>query len=299
MELYIKLIDVILPVFFVIGIGYYLGKKDPNFNTDFITTLAGNVGTPAMIFYTITSTGVTLETFIEYFTYALIIIGGFALVGLIVLVLMKKDFVSELPPLILPNTGNMGIPICLFAYGTEGLGIASAIASVIILLHFTLGVLLAKKSFSMKILITNMPIYGIIAAVIVLYYDWDVPGFVVNTTFLLTYATIFLVLMSLGIALTKLKVVSWLNASILSGVRIIIGPIIGFVLIKYLNLTGLAAGVLLIQSAMPSAILTYLVGSMYSEKREVDSIASVIVTSTLMSFITITIVVYLSLKYFQ
>ena len=299
MELYIKLIDVILPVFFVIGIGYYLGKKDPNFNTDFITTLAGNVGTPAMIFYTITSTGVTLETFIENFTYALIIIGGFAVVGLIVLSLMKKDFVSELPPLILPNTGNMGIPICLFAYGTEGLGVASAIASVIILLHFTLGVLLAKKSFSLKILITNMPIYGIIAAVIVLYYDWEVPGFVVNTTFLLTYATIFLVLMSLGIALTKLKVVSWLHASILSGVRIIIGPIIGFGLIKYLNLTGLAAGVLLIQSAMPSAILTYLVGSMYSEKRVVDSIASVIVTSTLMSFITIPIVVYLSLKYFQ
>ncbi len=299
MELYIKLIDVILPVFFVIGIGYYLGKKDPNFNTDFITTLAGNVGTPAMIFYTITSTGVTLEIFIEYFIYALIVIGGFAAIGLITLGLMKKDIVSELPPLILPNTGNMGIPICLFAYGTEGLGIASAIASVIILLHFTLGVLLAKKSFSLKILITNMPIYGIIAAVIVLYYDWNVPGFIVNTTFLLTYATIFLVLMSLGIALTKLKVVSWINASILSSVRIIIGPIIGFGLIKYLNLSGLAAGVLLIQSAMPSAILTYLVGSMYSEKRVVDSIASVIVTSTLLSFITIPIVVYLSLKYFQ
>ncbi len=299
MELYIKLVDVILPVFFVIGIGYYLGRKDPNFNTDFITTLAGNVGTPAMIFYTITSTGVTLETFIEFFTYALIIIGGFAAIGLIVLAIMKKDVVSELPPLILPNTGNMGIPICLFAYGTEGLGIASAIASVIILLHFTLGVLLAKKSFSLKILITNMPIYGIIAAVIVLYYDWDVPGFVVNTTFLLTYATIFLVLMSLGIALTKLKVVSWLNASILSGVRIIIGPIIGFGFIQYLNLSGVAAGVLLIQSAMPSAILTYLVGSMYSERRVVDNIASVIVTSTLMSFITIPFVVYFSLKYFQ
>ncbi len=299
MELYVKLIDVILPVFFVIGIGYYLGKKDPNFNTDFITTLAGNVGTPAMIFYTITSTGVTLETFTEYFIYALIIIGGFAVIGIIVLGLMKKDVVSELPPLILPNTGNMGIPICLFAYGTEGLGVASAIASVIILLHFTLGVLLAKKSFSLKILITNMPIYGIIAAVLVLYFDWEVPGFVVNTTFLLTYATIFLVLMSLGIALTKLKVVSWLNASILSVIRIVIGPVIGFSLIKYLNLSGLAAGVLLIQSAMPSAILTYLVGSMYSEKRVVDSIASVIVTSTLMSFITIPIVVYLSLKYFQ
>jgi len=299
MELYLKLIDVIAPVFFVIGIGYYLGKKNPEINTDFITTFAGNVGTPAMIFYTITTTGVTLSVFTEYFIYALIIIGGFSLVGIIFLLLLKKDFISELPPLILPNTGNMGIPICLFAYGTSGLGVASAIASVIILLHFTLGVLLAKKSFSFEILIKNMPIYGIIISVIFLYFEWDVPGYLENTTFLLTYATIFLVLMSLGIALSRLKVVSWTHASILGAVRVIIGPLIGFGLIKFLNLNGFAAGVLLIQSCMPSAVLTYLVGSMYSERKVVDSVASVIVTSTIMSFITIPIVVFISLKYFQ
>ena len=299
MELYLKLIDVIVPVFFVIGIGYYLGKKNPEINTDFITTFAGNVGTPAMIFYTITTTGVTLSVFSEYFIYALVIIGGFSLVGILFLLLLKKDFISELPPLILPNTGNMGIPICLFAYGTAGLGVASAIASVIILLHFTLGVLLAKKSFSLEILIKNMPIYAIIVSVIFLYFEWDVPGYLENTTFLLTYATIFLVLMSLGIALSRLKVVSWTHASILGAVRVIIGPLIGFSLIKFLNLNGFAAGVLLIQSCMPSAVLTYLVGSMYSEKKVVDSVASVIVTSTIMSFITIPIVVYYSIKYFQ
>ena len=299
MDLYLKLIDVIAPVFFVIGIGYYLGKKNPEINTDFITTFAGNVGTPAMIFYTITTTGITLSVFTEYFIYALVIIGGFSLVGILFLLLLKKDFISELPPLILPNTGNMGIPICLFAYGTAGLGVASAIASVIILLHFTLGVLLAKKSFSFEILIKNMPIYGIIVSVIFLYFEWDVPGYLENTTFLLTYATIFLVLMSLGIALSRLKVVSWTHASILGAVRVIIGPLIGFGLIKFLNLNGFAAGVLLIQSCMPSAVLTYLVGSMYSEKKVVDSVASVIVTSTVMSFITIPIVVYYSLKYFQ
>ena len=115
MELYLKLIDVLFPVFFVIGIGYYLGIKDPKFNTDFITNFAGNIGTPAMIFYTITSTGVTLSVFTEYFIYALIIIGGFSLVGSLFLLLLKKDFSSEWPPLSLPNTGNMGIPICLFA----------------------------------------------------------------------------------------------------------------------------------------------------------------------------------------
>ena len=299
MELYLKLIDVLFPVFFIIGIGYYLGKKDPNFNTQFITNLAGTIGTPAMIFYTITTTGVTLEIFIEYFIYATIIIGAFAVIGVVFLLILKKDPITELPPLILPNTGNMGVPICLFAYGTAGLGVASAIASVVILFHFTVGILLASKKFSFTVLIKNGPIYGIIASVFFLYFDWDVPGYLKNTTFLLTYTTIFLVLMALGVALTRLKIVSWTHAVILGVVRVILGPVIGFTLIKFLNLSGFMAGVLLIQSAMPSAVLTYLVGSMYSEKRAVDNIASVIVSSTLMSFITIPVVVYLSLRFFS
>ena len=299
MELYLKLIDVLFPVFFIIGIGFYIGKKDPKFNTQFITNFAGTIGTPAMIFYTITTTGVTLEIFIEYFIYAVIILSAFAVVGFLFLILLKKDPITELPPLFLPNTGNMGVPICLFAYGTSGLGVASAIASVIILFHFTIGILLASKKFSLIILIKNGPIYGIIAAVLFLYFDLDVPGYLENTTFLLTYTTIFLVLMALGVALTRLKVVSWTHAAILGAVRVILGPIIGFSLINFLGLTGFMAGVLLIQSAMPSAVLTYLVGSMYSKKRAVDNIASVIVSSTLMSFITIPIVVYISLKFFN
>ena len=104
--------------------------------------------------------------------------------------------------------------------------------------------------------------------------------------------------MSLGIALSRFQVISWTKASILGAVRVILGPLIGFSLINYLDLGGFAAGVLLIQSAMPSAILTYLVGSMYSEKKVVDSVASVIVTSTLMSLITVPIVVFYSIKYF-
>ena len=81
MDIYIKLFEVLFPVFFVIGVGYYLGKKDPKINTKFITDFAGNIGTPAMIFYTITTTGVTLSVFIEYFVYSIIVIAGFALVG--------------------------------------------------------------------------------------------------------------------------------------------------------------------------------------------------------------------------
>ena len=115
---------------------------------------------------------------------------------------------------------------------------------------------------------------------------------------LLTYATIFLILMSLGIALTRLKVFSFNKALVSSIARVIIGPIIGFAIIRFFSLSGIAAGVLLIQCSMPSAILNYLVGSVYSPKKVVDNIASMIVVSTVLSFITIPIVVFFSLKYF-
>ena len=298
MEIYIKIFEVIFPVFFVIGVGYYLGKKNPKFDTNFITNFAGNIGTPAMIFYTVTTTGITLSIFTHYFVYALIMIGGFVILGLIFLFLLKKDLSMELPPLILPNTGNMGIPICLFAYGTQGLGVASAIASVIILFHFTLGVFLAKKRFSFDVVIKSPPVYAIIISVIFLYFQIKPPLFLENTTFLLTYATIFLVLMSLGIALTKFKF-SLKDSVILSLCRVILGPLIAFIIIYNFDLTGFAAGVLLIQSAMPSAILNYLVGSMYSPKKVIDSIASTIVVSTVMSFFTIPMVVFFALKYFN
>ena len=298
MEIYLKLFEVIFPVFFVIGVGYYLGKKDPKLDTNFITNFAGNIGTPAMIFYTVTTTGITFNIFIQYFVYALIMIGGFAVIGLIALSLLKKDLSMELPSLILPNTGNMGIPICLFAYGTQGLGVASAIASVIILFHFTLGVFLAKKKFSLDIVVKSPPVYAIIISVVFLYFQIKTPLFLENTTFLLTYATIFLVLMSLGIALTRFKF-SLKNSIILSVCRVILGPLIAFIIIYNFNLSGFAAGVLLIQSAMPSAILNYLVGSMYSPKKIVESIASTIVVSTVASFLTIPIIVFIALKYFS
>ena len=78
-----------------------------------------------------------------------------------------------------------------------------------------------------------------------------------------------------------------------------IGPVIGLLLIYYFNLSGFAAGVLLIQCSMPSAVLNYLVGSIYSPKKIVDSVASTIVVSTLMSFLTLPIVVFFALKYFN
>ena len=298
MDIYIKLLEVIFPVFFVVGIGYYLGKKNPKIDTSFITNFGANIGSPAIVFYSVVTTGLSLEIFKLYFLFYLLAIICFSVIGIIFLSFMKKDVLMELPPFILPNTGNMGLPICLFAYGSQGLGVAGAISSIIILFHFTLGVFLASKKFNFDIIIKSPSFYAIIISILFLYFDIEAPIFIVNTTMLLSYATIFLILMSLGIALTRLKVFSFYTALISSTARVLIGPIIGFLIIKSFNLYGYAAGVLLIQCSMPSAILNYLVGSMYSPKKIVDNIASMIVVSTVLSFVTIPIIVFIALKYF-
>ena len=299
MEIYIKLFEVLFPVFFIVGIGYLLGKKSPNLDTSFITNYAANFGTPALVIFAVLSSGVTFSIFAEYFIYSLIAITAFAITGIIFLIPMKKDYIRELPPFILPNTGNMGIPICLFAYGSLGMGVAAAISSVVVLLHFTLNVFLANKKFDIKIVIKSPSFYAILFAVSFLYFKIEAPTFVLNTVMLLAYGMIVLILISLGVALTQLKVFSFKSSVISSIGRVIIGPLIGIILIKIFNLSGFAAGVLLIQCSMPSAILTYLIASMYSPKEIVDNIASMIVVSTLMSLVTVPIIVFIALKYFS
>jgi len=300
MEIYIKLFEVLFPVFFVVGIGYYLGKKNPKIDTTFITTFAANIGSPAMIIYSLNAEFISFEVFKSYFWYYLIAISCFFVVGVSLLYFLRvKDIIRELPPLLMPNTGNLGLPLSLFAYGQSGLGVAGAISALIILFHFTVGVFLADRKFNFDAVIKSPPFYAIIISVILLYYNIKLPTFVENTSSLLTYATIFLILMSLGIALTRLKVFSFNKALICSVGRVILGPIIGFGVIKIFNLNGFAAGVLLIQCSMPSAVLNYLIATMYSSKKIVDSVASTIVVSTFMSFITIPIVIFFALKYFN
>ena len=299
MDIYIKLFEVLFPVFFIVGIGYFLGKQKSDIDTTFITNYSANFGAPALFIFAITSSGVSYTIFSEYFIYSIIALTCFAITGVIFLFFMKKDISRELPPFFLPNTGNMGIPICLFAYGSLGMGVAAAISSLVVLLHFTANIFLASKTFDIKVILKSPSTYAVIIAVSFLYFDLQMPQYVLNTVMLLGYAMIVLILMSLGVSLTQMKVFS-IKSSLISSVgRVIIGPLIGFILIKIFNLSGYAAGVLLIQSSMPSAILTYLIASIYSPKKIVDSISSMIVVSTLMSLITIPIIVFISLKYFS
>jgi predicted permease len=204
--IFFQLFEVIFPVFFIIGIGYWFGKKSPGFNTDVITTFSGKIGVPALLFYSLAaSTTLDFNTFVKFGSFTFLFVGSFAIIGVVILKILKRNIVTELSPLILPNTGNLGLPICLFAYGDQGFSIASSIAAVIMLLHFTVGIFIASNKLSLKPLLTSIPMYTILLSGFMLYFEIKSPQFLVNTTMLLGYSTIFLVLTSLGIALSTLK----------------------------------------------------------------------------------------------
>ena len=299
MDLIIKLIDVLFPVFLIIGIGYWYGKIDPKFDTKFITTFAGNFGLPAIIFYSLTSTNISIDLFLRFSYYITLYVIIFSVIGIIILKILKKDIYRLLHPLILPNTGNMGMPLCLFAYGKLGLAIATAATAMILVFHFSVNILLSSKKFSIKPLLNCVPVYALLVSLLFVYFDIPSPKFLENATFLIGYSTIFLVLMSLGVALSKLKVFSFKETLIYSLTRVIIGPIVGFGFVKFFNLTGVEAGVMFIQASMPSAILTYLISKIYAPKKISDSVASTVALSTFMSFFTLVVVVFISLKYFN
>ncbi len=299
MLLLAKLFEVLFPVFLTIGIGYWYGKKDPKFDTKFITTFAGNFGLPSIIFYSLTTTNINIELFLRFSFYITLYVLIFSIIGLIILKLLKKDIYRLLPPLILPNTGNMGMPLCLFAYGKIGLAIATSITAMILVFHFTINILLASKKFSIEPLLKCIPIYALLISLFFVYYEIPAPKFLENATFLIGYSTIFLVLMSLGVALSKLKVFAFKETLLYSCIRVIVGPIVGLAFVKFFDLSGVEAGVMFIQASMPSAVLTFLVSEIYSPKKISNSIASTVALSTFLSLFTLIVVVFISLKYFN
>tara|TARA_Y100000389_G_C17428492_1_gene501062 strand:- start:197 stop:1096 length:900 start_codon:yes stop_codon:yes gene_type:complete len=299
MEIFLKVFDVLFPVFLTIAIGYWYGKKDSKFDTKIITNFAGTIGLPCIIFYSLTISNIEFTTFLRFSKYIIYYVFIFSLIGIIIIKFFNGDIYRLLPPIILPNTGNMGMPLCLFAYGTEGLSIATAITSIILVLHFSLNILLSSRKFSIIPLLKCVPIYALIFSLFFVYFRVPAPQFLENATFLIGYSTIFLVLMSLGVALSKLKVFSFKESLTYSLIRVLIGPIIGFLFVEIFDLSGVEAGVMFIQAAMPSAILTYLISKIYSAKKISDNIASTVALSTFLSFFTLPVVIFLALTFFN
>jgi malate permease and related proteins len=284
------LFAIIAPVFICAGIGFIWARQGRPYDVDLVTALMTNIGTPCLVFYTLSDAELSPDAFASMALLATTTILVFALIAGTVLKLINSDVRAFLPSLIFSNSGNMGLPLCLLAFGEKGLAIAIVFFTVSAVAQFTIGMMISSGSMSIVGLARIPIIYAVIAAVALMVAQIEAPAVIVNTTRILGGMTIPMMLITLGVSLSRLRVAALPRSTLLSLFRLLMGFAVGVGLSEILGLEGLERGVLIVQSSMPVAVFNYLFAQRY--KREPEEVAGMVVISTAISFATLPLLLW-------
>lgn len=277
-----EIFSVVAPLFFCAAIGYIWGRLDKPFDAEMMTGLALQLGVPCLIFSTLTKLEVSMSAFAEMagaYTLALAIFLALALVLTKLLGLDSRAFV---PVLTFRNSGNMGLPICLFAFGEAGLTFAIPIFVIASLSGITLGRAIYAGAGAGEALLRNPLAYTIVISVVFMATDLTPPAWLSNTVEIISGLAIPLMIISLGVAISRLKVTGYGRALALSALELVVGLGVGLALAELFGMTGIARGVLVVQCAMPVAVHNYVFAQRYG--RSPEEVAGMVVMSTLLAF---------------
>lgn len=274
--------SVVSPVAICALIGFVWVKRGGPFDTEMVTRLVTNVGVPCLVFSTIIGVEIDHGLFFEMGMGALITNICFFVLGWLCLKALKMPIRTYLNPITFPNTGNMGLSLCLLAFGEQGLALGIAYFVVNVLLLVTVGVSIVSSSYRLLDVLRQPFIYSAGLSVFFLLTDVPVPDVAANTTKLLGNFTIPLMLITLGVSLARLKIEDFGKSSIIAGLRLVLGIIVGFGVADMMGMTGEARAVLIIMCAMPVAVITFLLAEAYGG--EGKPVAGAVVISTLLAF---------------
>ncbi len=285
-----QLIQVVAPIFAVIAVGYIWSWSGRRYDLEFITSIAINIGCPCLAFYTLTGLKLnhSLLGSISLATAAAIVL--FGLIGMLVLKVSGLSINGYLPPLMFANIGNMGLPVCLFAYGQDGLALAIVVFSVVTAGQFTIALLLYSGSFSPLPILKNPVIISIIISAVLLVSGISPPQWIAKSTKLVGDITIPVMLITLGVSLQRMKVFNTGRAILLSITRVGMGFGVGLLLSFVFGFKGAVKGVFILQCSMPVAVFNYLLAERYG--RNAKETAELIIISTLLSIITLPMILH-------
>lgn len=289
-----ELFTIIAPVFACAAIGYIWARANLRFDNETITTLVTLVGTPGLVFGTLVGLELSMESLLLLGAGSVAVTGVAVAIFLPILLLSKKSPQAFLPALMFPNAGNIGLPICLFAFGEEGLALAISYFAVQAILMFTAGIGIASGQFGIKSLVRNPIIYAVSIAVACIAFDIEVPKWIVNTTKLVGDSSIPLMLFALGVSLANLRVSRLKDSLVIALARLVVGFSSGFLTAWAFGMTPVETGVLVTLSSMPVAVFPYLFAMRYG--REPEVIAGSVIISTLIGFATMPGLLYIVLS---
>ena len=279
------ILAIIAPVMIIAFIGYVWERRGLSFDNTMVTPLVINVGNPCLLLSAMLSTHPDLAVLARIAGGTVLVMALTAVVSWAILRALGQPLRTFLPAMVFGNTGNMGLPLCLFAFGPPGLALAVAYFAVQSVLQFSIGEGVSSGHVSWRSVFKSPALYAILIGCALIEADVTLPKFLTNTITTIAGLTIPLMLLSLGTALARLKVVGFRRSIMFSLFRLGGGFVLGLAVAWLLGLEGAARGAVVVQSTMPSAVFNYLFAARYDNRPE--EVAGIVFISTVMSFLAL------------
>lgn len=285
MNLAFTVLEITAPVFILAAIGFAWVKAGIEYRVQFVTRLAMTLSVPCLIFTALMKTEIDPQALTNLSLAAVVAYGAVSVGSYALIKLTRLDVRTFLAPIIFGNTGNLGLPLAMFAFGEVGLGYAVVVFAVMAIWSFTFGVWLVAGGGSLTKVIKEPLVGATILGGIFLWQGWKTPLFLTNTLELIGQIAIPVMLITLGVAVARMHPgqvgrALWLSATKLGlcfGLTWGVGV--------WFELDKTAFAVLVLQLSTPVAVTSYMLAEKYGA--DSDSVAGLVVVSTLMSVIAI------------
>jgi predicted permease len=285
----INIFNIISPILFIVLGGYLYAKKYPT-DMSVANRLTINIFVPALILSILASKDFHL---LDYQMLAIGAIGVVFISGLLAWIFAKfmglniKTFV---PPMMYANSGNIGLPLTLLAFGKSAIPAAIILFIVENTLHFSVGIkTIDRNSSFIKVLRIPMVFVSILGVALSLTTT-AIPTTLLTPLSMIGEIAIPLMLFSLGVRLVDIDLRDWKIGLIGAIFRPLSGLIAVILIMPWLTLNELNSALLIIFAILPPAVLNFMVAEKYNQ--EPKSVASIVLIGNLFSIITLPIALY-------
>jgi hypothetical protein len=279
----------VFPLVTIVSVGYFYARRR---HTDMsvANTINIDVFVPALIFSVLSAKSFDLPQFQMLAIGAAVIVLGSGLILLPVCKFLKVSPKTFLPPMMFNNSGNLGLPLAVLAFGEQALPAAVVLFLVENLLHFTVGLYILDHRTN-PINVLKMPmIIATIAGLVWSTFDLYIPVGLGTAIDMLGQISIPLMLFALGVRMTSVDLTHWkigVWGAILCPLS---GLAIAFPLQSVLQLEPTQFTYLALFAALPPAVLNYMVAERYQQ--EPHQVASIVLLGNMFSLLVIPTTLY-------
>jgi len=287
-NLALTVLEIVAPVFLLAAIGFTWVRLGFEYRVQFVTQLAMTLSVPCLIFVSLMRTEIDPAALTTLSLASVAAYGAVTLATALLVWGLRLQVRTYLAPLIFGNTGNLGLPLALFAFGETGLGYAVVVFAVMAIWSFTFGVWLVAGGGSLTKVIKEPLVGATLLGGLFLWQGWETPRFLTNTLELVGQMAIPMMLITLGVAVARLTPGRVWQAVWLSAVKLVLCTGIAWIVADWFGLDDTAFAVLVLQIATPVAVTSYLLAEKYGA--DSDAVAGLVVVSTLMSVAAIPLI---------